>query len=264
MQCVLAVVLLFFGSVLAYAECDPVISDLLRKNHSDLLPQDSDYFICKTWPHSPNKTLVVMAKILNTPNQEKGTHTYAMDVVIVDAGSQKIMSHLYEEKAFGDDAIYTYDIKIDTARYQLNAKDRAFGVRFYKKGSAHYNPSYHEVLNLYYLQDKTLHRVLKGLSMREEYGEFEEPLYKCDGSFEKTDHVLWFDNNKTNGFNNLKINELITRTKLKGTPRDDCNEVVASTKKSSLTLRYNGKKYVVPKQYFGSGFNPAYCDVTAD
>ena len=187
--------------------------------------------------------ITLLSKI---PDQEQGSTSYDTDLVVVDSNNGEIISHLFEERAFIDDAMLTDSINIDTAPYQLNSTTRAFGIRFHKKNLSKYDNYSGEVLNLYYLEDIVLRPVLKGLIMDESTDEW---LEECSGKFRDFERTLEVDKKQQNGFNNLKINETLTNSKLIKVNRDDCSKIVENVKKKSLIIKYDGNKYKIPDKY---------------
>lgn len=174
-------------------------------------------------------------------------------MVIVNSNSGEVISHFYEAKAFSDDAIFTDNITFDTARYQLDTTTRAFGIRFHQRNHSKYFNYSGEVLNLYYLQDKTLHLSLRGLSMYESYGEWSE---NCQGEFKDITRTIAIAKEQKNGFNSLRVNGVVTNSKLKPIKPDDCDQTIIKVKKQSQILKYNGSKYLIQEKYLGNGFNP--------
>lgn len=174
-----------------------------------------------------------------------------MDIVVINNNNNEIISHFNEVNAFEDDAIFTERIAIDTARYQLNATIRAFGIRFHKRNRAKYNNYSGEVLNLYYLKDKKIQQALKGLSMDESYGDWEEG---CLGTFKDLQRKLVIEKDQKNGFNNLKISSIISNSQIKPIKPNGCDKTPVSVKKQSWISKYNGREYIVPENHKGAGF----------
>lgn len=235
----------------SWADCPELINILAKKLHPKSTLGPSEQNNCKIWPYSPDKTLVIMTLISEIPDQDPETPTYDMDVLVINNNNNEIISHFYETKAFYNDAVFTDSVIIDTARYQLNSTTRAFGVRFHKRNQSKYNNFSGEVLNLYYLKDKTLRQAVRGLSMDEAYSDWTE---ECLGTFKDIERILAIEKKQQNGFNNLKISEVITNSKLKTIKPDDCDKIAVNAKKQSLILKYNGNQYTVPKEYKGDGF----------
>ena len=130
------------------------------------------------------------------------------------------------------------DITIDTGIYQLNEKERAFGIRVDYEGSSRPNPFNKTDLSLFVVQNNNLKRILSNYPITEFHGEWDT---NCAGEFEDINSVIDIDKNKTNGFRNLTIKSKIEQTKNIAT-KDDCVEK-KTTKLSTIKLKYNGKEY---------------------
>lgn len=238
------------------ADCKQLTTDLAKKFHPELILGSSELSACKVWPYAPDKTLVVLTLFSANSDQHDDYNFYDMDVFVLRTDNHEVIGHLYEKEAFADDALSTDSITLDTAPYQLSSDSRGFGVLFHKKGHAYGHVFSEFILSLYYLKDNTVHRSLRGLSIADEFGEWEDQSERCEGAFQREDRILIIDNKQTNAFNNLKIKEVLKKSKLTGTPPDDCHESPDGTTRSSFILKYDGKKYSVPKKNIGAGFNP--------
>lgn len=241
---------IFFTST-SYADCQKLLTDLAQKLHPNATLGPPDQSTCKVWIYSPDKTPVILTLLSDIPDQDPDNPTYDINVMIVNSNTGKIISHLYETQAFSDDAIFTESITIDTARFQLNSTTRAFGIRFHQRNHAKYNNYSGEVLNLYYLQDKKIQLAVKGLSMDESFGEWEED---CKGEFKDIKRTIVIEKEQQNGLNNLRVNEILTNSTLKLLKTNECEPIIKNNKKKNLILKYNGSEYSVPKKYRGYGF----------
>lgn len=133
-----------------------------------------------------------MTLLSDIPEQNPDDPTYDINIVIIDSKSNEIIAHFYEKKAFYDDAVFTDNITIDTARYQLSPTTRAFGIRFHKRNMARYNNYSVEILNLYYIQGKTLKLAARGLTMEESVSEWNDT---CKGQIKIISRTLAIEKN---------------------------------------------------------------------
>lgn len=244
-------VLIFYVS-LSQAHCNEVIEELAKTLHLNTEFISTELSNCKIWPYAPDKRIVVIT--LPSPQSDKpieGITYNDMVVAIVDSKTNELLTHLYEKKAFNSAAIFADAITIDTARYQLNATTRAFGVRFHQRNLSRYNSYDGESLSLYYLQNKELHSAMKGLSMSDSYSNWDE---NCEGQFKDIERTLVITKTSQKKFNNLKINEVIIQSILKPIKPDDCDKIVKSSKNRSFALRHNGSEYKIPQKYLADIF----------
>ncbi|MNY28366.1 hypothetical protein D3C86_1623380 [compost metagenome] len=130
------------------------------------------------------------------------------------------------------------EITIDTGLYQLNEKDRAFGIRVSYSGSSKPNPYYYSDLSLFIVQNNLMKRILKNYQIDRASGEWDT---RCAGEFEDIIGNIDLDKNRTNGFKNLIIKSKIKHTK-SFLVDDNCEEKV-TTKNSIKYLKFNGKEY---------------------
>lgn len=261
----IVVFVFFLLSVFSYSDdCKKIGVNLAKKFHPELSRDPLHLIACKVWPYSPDKILVAIGLVSDILDKKNNDTLYDLDVFVLRTDNYAVIAHLYEKKAFADDAFYTDEITIDTARYNLSSTNRAFGVLFYKKEHGYGRESSENILSLYYLKDNALHRVLRGLALSEQYGVWEDRAVYCEGTFNRIFGLVNIANQKTNGFNNLKITQFIEKSKFKGAGPKDCEEVSDGREESSFTLKYNGKKYVISEKHFGTGFDPGFWNVNPD
>jgi hypothetical protein len=238
--------ILFFFSPTSLADCQKLISNLVKKLQLQVKLETIELSACKIWPHSPDKTIVVVTRPSDSPKYNEGVVIYDMDLLIVDNRSEKIIAHRFEREAYSNDAVFADGIGIDTAPYQLNSSIRAFGVYFHLRNTAHYNNYSGSALNLYYLQEKELRMALRGLSMSDSFSEWND---NCKGDFKDFNRVIVIDKEQNNGFNNLIINTIITSSKLRATKNENCEKTITNTKKRTIVFKYNGNDYFIPERY---------------
>lgn len=233
------VFLICFSSCLR-SDCGLLLSNIVKILHPKAILGPAHLNACKVWPYSPDKILIVMTLVSEVPKQDADNATYDIDVAVVDRKSGLIISHRYDEGLI-DDAIYVDQISIDTARYQLSPSIRAFGVRFFRRNNPTFNAYADEIINLYFLQNKTLKVPVKSLMMSKIHARWDEMT--CSGVFESIQRTLLIEKGKRFDFNNLKINEITTRYKPEFIEDYGCFNSVENVKKRSMYMKYNGKKY---------------------
>ncbi|CNE94658.1 hypothetical protein QVN42_15240 [Yersinia nurmii] len=235
---------LMFSSY-SLADCQSFIPQLAKTLHPELTLAPSNLNICKIWPYAPDKTIVVMTLISDIPEQYSDQPTYDVDVLVVDSTTGKLIAHRYDQNAISDDAIYTDNISIDTARYQLTADNRAFGIRTYHRGSSRVNPIADYVLTLYSLQDGKLNKLTKPLQMDQYSAEWDG---NCAGEFSEDKRTISVAKTQTHGFNDLQINSVTTSRRSELVKEDNCVDKEVSVRKNSMLLKYNGTEYTVPQK----------------
>lgn len=244
---------LFIGSVLAgfgigaHAACD---TGLAERMHAKLHPKrtlDHERAVCEPWRGVPGRFVVVLP--LPRPSTEPGTTQFDLDVLVVqqaDNGNTeraKIVSRLFEEDVLTEDAVRIGEIRVDSARYTLAPDARAFGLRILRQGSSRANPYSNESLSLYVPQGPKLEKVLDGLELTLEQGEWDT---NCTGSFETVRGSLSVVRAGAGGYADLVLRQ--ARSESRSSPLgDECvSQEQRQTFKSRL-LRYDGTRYRLTK-----------------
>lgn len=224
-----------------WGDCQPLLLSIAKTLHpkSKLGPKYLN--VCKIWPYSPDKVLIVLTLNSQPLKQKTNNIMYDVDVVVVDKKSGIIISNHYDKRALYERDLFLSRIVIDTARYQLDPFTRAFGVRFFHRNNPTFNTYFDETINLYFLHDKTLHIPLKSLVMEQSYGDFNE--LTCVGEFKNIKRILILTKEKNFGFFNIKVNEILKRYKPKIIQNYGCLNSDEKVQKNSIFLKYDGIKY---------------------
>lgn len=194
----------------------------------------------KVLPNKTSNSILVIPKYNVNETDEQGHDFFVLDayIVMVDNATGKIISKYVEKEAWTSDAMVLSEITIDTGLYQLNEKERAFGIRVSYSGSSNPNPYYYTDLSLFIVQNNLMKRVLKNYQINRASGEWDT---RCAGEFDESIGSIDLDKNTTNGFKNLIIKSKIEHTK-SFLVDDNCEEKV-TTKNSIKYLKFNGKEY---------------------
>lgn len=144
---------------------------------------DADYgepfaVTCKTWPAKPDLLLAAIPLMQDTPNQDDG-HQGDLRILVLDRATLKIRHDLRLEGVMSDDAVRLSDVSFDTARYDVTAGRRAFGLRISRVGASRANPFGETSLRLFDIGPKGLAMVLDGLIVHRSGGEWDT---NCAGS----------------------------------------------------------------------------------
>jgi len=230
-----------------HAACD---TGLAERMHAKLHPKrqlDHERAVCQAWRGFPGRFIVVLP--MPRPASAADFTEFDLDVLVVqqaDNGNTDratVVSRLLQPAALSEDAIRIGEIKVDTARYTLAGDARAFGVRVIRQGSSRANPYSSETLSLYVPQGPKLAKVLDGLEMTLERGEWDT---NCAGNFETVRGSLSIARSTSNGYADLLLRQ--TRSESRSTPQgDECLTHERPAKFTSLALRYDGNSYRASK-----------------
>ena len=226
-----------------YADCETTVHQVSKTLG---YPQDESaryFFDCKIWPADPSKVLVALAYFQDNPNigppPGGGEGPYDLDVVVVSTASGDILRRLFQKGALVSDAIYLKSIAIDTGRYVLAPKVLAFGVRA-MRGNPHVD---FETMNLYVTRNNKLESVLTGLVTHPLFGEPQGPD-GCSRSSE-TKRTLSVAKTGNHGLANLVVQE--KSIEQQQTAAKDTCETDETKSSQRYVLRFDGKKYLMPK-----------------
>jgi len=235
-----------FG-IASQAACD---TGLAERMHAKLHPKrtlDHERAVCEPWRGVPGRFIVVLP--LPRPSTEPGTRQFDLDVLVVqqaDNGNTeraKVVSRLFEEDVLTEDAVRIGEIRVDGTRYALAPDARAFGLRILRQGSSRANPYSNESLSLYVPQGPKLAKVLDGLELMLEQGEWDT---SCTGSFETVRGSLSVARGSTGGYADLLLHQ--ARSESRSSPLgDECVTQAQRQTFKSRVLRYDGTRYRLAK-----------------
>ncbi|UQB70521.1 hypothetical protein KI430_02010 [Epilithonimonas zeae] len=233
--------MLFFANFYAQTgQNDVLLMKVLKQLNINKKDIHEELYGAKVLPNKTSQSVLVIPKYRVNETDEYGHEFFELDayIIVADNATGKIINKYVEESAWTSDAMVLTDIGIDTGLYQLNDKNRAFGIRVSYRGSSNPNPYSYTDLSLFLAQNNILKKVLNNYQISRSSGEWDT---RCSGEFTDIDGVVDIDKNKTNSFNNLIIKSKIQHTK-SFQNKEDCQEKV-TTKNSTKFLKYNGKEY---------------------
>ncbi|MCD5996359.1 hypothetical protein KDX38_22450 [Pseudomonas sp. CDFA 602] len=235
---------LLFFPLLASADC----TDHLQAWAKTLQPElklNAEHAVCKINPANAGQILAALPFAENV--DEDGQGDYGLAVIVANSDNGKIIAHHYQAAAIVSDAISLDSLAIDTARYQLAPKLRAFGVRMSYQGSSRVNPFNSTVLNLYLNEGPKLRPISAGLVVSKGGGEWDG---NCTGEFSQTERTLSIADKSKNGLASLQVDEktIDTAEHLKG---DECESVDTKPAVKRYLLEYNGNEYGLPSELKG-------------
>jgi hypothetical protein len=246
-----AAALLATFCIAVHAACD---TGLAERMHNKLHPKrqlDHERAVCEPWRGQQGRFIVVLP--MPRPSSESDDTVFDLDVLVVqqaDNGNTeraKIISRLFEESALTEDAVRIGEIKVDTARYMLAPDMRAFGLRVLHQGPSRANPYSDETLTLYVPQGPKLAKVLDGLEMTQESGEWDT---NCAGNFKTVRGSLSIARTTTDGLADLVLRQTNSES-VSAFQGEECVTRERPAKFTSRTLRFDGKSYRVPKASVG-------------
>ena len=226
-----------------HAACE---TGLAERMHSKLHPGralDHERAACQPWRGVPNRTIVVLP--LPRTSSIPGFTQFDLDVLVVqqaDNGNSeraKVISRLFEPEALREYDVRIRAIKVDTTRYVLGDDIRAFGLRILRQGSSRTSPYSDETLNLYVPQGATLAKVLDGLQLLLERGEWDA---SCAGSFETLRGSLSIARSASHGYADLVLRQARSET-VSTSQGGECITQERPATFSAQTLRYDGAAY---------------------
>ncbi len=216
-----------------------LVLSVLKELGLDPLLVKTDLIVSKANPQTPNEVIIVIPEIV-----EEGIQYFALNshIVIADNRTGKIIQKFFESSQTNQwvsDAIMLRKISIDTARYFINKKIRAFGVKVRYQGMSRVNPYTSETLSLFIKSGNRLKKILDKYSVMNAIGEWNG---NCSGEFTDTKNTLIMSNQKSNGFFNILIKSKVTETKNEVNKNGECDAKVITTNQKSI-LKFNGKVY---------------------
>jgi hypothetical protein len=211
--------------------------------HSDI---ESYHSACMVMPSDTKKSIVALLhkqEVSETDSNRPDDDYYDLDVLVVEFGTEKVLSHLFQKKAYTTELVMSFgSIEIDTGRYKLAPGVRAFGVRvlYEHDGATWFN---FEVISLFVMQGNKLKQVLDNLEITSSSGDKyfgdDEQRINCMESG-KTEGTLAIDNTISHGYADLLLRE---RTVAYISEMNDNGCAQKKVSHSRRKLRFNGDVY---------------------
>jgi hypothetical protein len=193
--------------------------DLKRQIHYT----DTTYysFDMKIVKDSPNRAVVVVAKF-STPYEEDGFDC-KVTVYTVDITTKKILGQYIFPKPFTSDSIKLSTFQLDFAPYQLNAKTRAFGVRWSYNSSSRVSPFGESYIALFVLKNEQPTCILPQLQTSESQGEWD---MQCKYDKQEINRLILVAPTQHNGYADLivKSQTIIRSSRQPKVESDPCVE----------------------------------------
>ncbi len=198
----------------------------------------------KVLPYNKDLTVIVIPK---TGEKEEGWFALDSYVVVVN-NKTKIIKHLYFESyktsGWESDAVFIYDITIDTARYLVQNNVRAFGVVLHTRNMSQPNPYSSNYISLFVPDGEKLQNILKNFEIYSYGGETD---MNCFAEMYSDDKTLILSKNKTNNYFDINVDVLHKSINFKEKGDDDCIETETSTN-SKQVLKFIDGSYKTQAQ----------------
>lgn len=224
-------------------DCDGAPASLAVHVASDFgyaVPIGDDKALCKAMPDHSGRSIVAIAHQQNTAEDADGD--YKLDVAIVDSRTRHVIARALPTPAFTSNDGSVVDVSIDTGRYRLASGVRPFGIREVSESTSRYSPDADTVLSLYVRDGTHLRKVLDGLPVDSDRGD-----YDGDCSGHSTHQVQTIDvaPSSHHGFADLIVTSSVTES-TDSKDGDDCKSIESVPKISRMTLEYDGRTYPIP------------------
>ena len=193
----------------------------------------------KVWPGDPTLTLVAIISSFKNKVQSAESddveQSMVIELFVVNSNDGKVIKHVTKEIPSDSEGLFT-GMSFDTANYNLNARERAFGLRV--KFAYSGNPGVDRTfLSLFVFQDKNLRSVLKAFNIYADYGDH--------NYYGETNRTIALADTSSHGDRDLLVTEI--DGPLHSKCGDDDAKCVDDNGKAGPahkhTLRFDGKKY---------------------
>jgi len=193
---------------------------------------------CKIWPYRPTITLAAFAHEINSPNDAP---LKDMIVAMIDNKTNQIISSL--QTIVGEDALTEIDsssLELDTARYQLSDKVRAFGLRFHSSalGASCGEANWNNQLTLFVPEGKKLRPMLSIYMYQQRSLKGCLSVFLPDAVWENAEITLGMKKTYTNDLADILVTAKISPD------FNESNTENIKARTETYTLKYDGHKYV--------------------
>ncbi len=200
------VLVLVFLSNNAYSQLSDLTASVMDQLNINIKDCES-LFAEKVLPYNKDLSVIVIPKI-----GQKEEDMFSLDsyVVVVNNKTKKI-KHLYFESyktsGWESDAIFIYEVSIDTAKYLVQDSVRAFGVVLHTRNMSQPNPYNSRFISLFIPDGDKLQNILKNYEIFSYGGETDMNCFAEMNTEEKT---LSLSKAKSNDYFNINVNVLHT------------------------------------------------------
>jgi hypothetical protein len=196
---------------------------------------------CKRWPAQPD--LLLLAVPLIGPAAEHSS-SGDLEVLVAETGTAHVRARYRDRGRLDSDAFFFDDaLSLDTARYQLTDRLRAFGVRIGFRNQSGPNPLRQESLDLYVLRNGAVEPVMRKLVVRASWSEWD---MRCEGIHTADRRTVAVEPSES------RWAALVVRSQARAwrtrpaTGGGDCIEFDIESSAAVDRLHFDGRAYSVP------------------
>ena len=234
---------------LGHAACESGLAERMHAKLHPNRPLDERLAACKLWPAFPGRSIVVLPVPRETSST--GAKVFDLELLLIqrpDNGNTErdtVIGRIFQPEALDEDsATAIQDIRIDTSRYVLSSDTRAFGLRVRYRGTAPGSTAASETIRLYVHHGSKLRQVLQEVELDHDSGEWDST---CTGRFEQLRTMLSVGKSASNGYADLQLSRTLVQSRAQMQEDQSCTEKAMPARFNSVTLRYDGERYRVPK-----------------
>ncbi len=219
-------------------------------------------YACKALPDEAGKVMLLLPYPAPCDAQDTGKNCRDLELVLLSKDGLDIASHLFQKTAWNQDACGTARGSVDTAKYPLHPRARAFGVRVVYSGAVQFDSACSiEELSLYEIQNEAIVLRLQNLevlSSAQTRGAAASGACEQGRSLERRRSLAVAKTSK-HGYADLLVKEASLKTdyrpkpgaNLGANPGANPSPTAACSKTESkkgqqFVLRFDGQKYLPP------------------
>jgi len=237
------------GASLCHAACESGLAERMHAKLHPTRPLDERLAACKPWPAFPGRSIVVLPMPRETSST--GAKVFDLELLLIqrpDNGNTErdtVIGRIFQPEALDEDkATAIQDIRIDTSRYVLSSETRAFGLRVRYRSTAPGSSAASETIRLYAHHGNKLRQVLQEVELDRDSGEWDST---CTGRFEKLRTMLSVGKSASSGYADLQLARTLVQSHAQPQEDQGCAEKALPARYNTVTLRYDGERYRVPK-----------------
>ncbi|QKW57391.1 hypothetical protein [Stenotrophomonas sp. NA06056] len=237
-------------AALACEDAEAVREAAYRQLPAGVLPTaarftDADRTACRAWPAQPGTTLLAVAQWAEPASED--VRGGDLDLLLIDTASGRPLAWTRVADAVSSDALRFTGLSLDTARWQLDAATRAFGVRMDYSGSSGPNPFAQTELQLFVRDGQQLRRVLAPLAVSGSRGEWDT---RCAGELSRFERTLEMGKAHSAGLAPILVREKRVDT-ISVAVGDDCHATDTTAPAHRWTLLPSDGRYAIPEALRG-------------
>lgn len=208
----------------------------------NLKEENTSFVSAITNPNNENETIIVIPE--STDESEEDYEELNTNIVIVNNKTGKITHRYFESsKTNGwiSNAIFIYDIVIDTTEYKLSKTKNAFGIIVKFRTQSQSNPYYSEYLSLFVKDEESIKKVLDFYPVYEYTGELN--MNSCSSEIQKEKRELITNTTQTNNFFDITIKTSKSKIQHQEDENGICKPIETEVSSKESILRFESKTY---------------------